>query len=211
MKICGTVRRPLRAIISARASGRSSILMTSNGAPLRSRSPVARVQNGHQSVKYTTIRGFAMPLAPGRSRLGQRQVFGTPGGKSAAQVERLGETLGDELPHGGGSEGTRVVVDDDHFFLLLLQSVARLQNLLTRHLPGAGYMASRKSLGGTQVENQGALVHQPHDILRRYGGDVLAARAQFVRNDQQGRNGRTAGIPGMMGDVFEKTVHACRS
>src|SRR5712671_3008093 len=117
MKICGTVRRPLRAIISARASGRSSMLMASNLAPLRSRSPRARVQNGHQSVKYTTIRASAMTLVPADSRLGQRKVFGSPGGNAATQIERPGESLCCQLPHSRRADGASVVINDDHFLL----------------------------------------------------------------------------------------------
>src|SRR6185295_2419846 len=132
MKICGTVRRPLRAIISARASGRSSTSIASNLAPLRSRSPIARVQYGHQSLKYTTIRGSTMTLVSAGSRLRQREVLGSPRGNSAAQVERLSEPLRCELPHSRCAEGASVVVHDEHLLLLLLQSVARLQNLLAR-------------------------------------------------------------------------------
>src|SRR5579862_724106 len=128
MKICGTVRRPLRAIISVRAPGRSSTSMTSNLAPLRSRSSRARVQNGHQSVKYTTIRWSAMTLAPVASRFGQRKVFGSPGGNSASQIERLGESLCSKLPRSRRAEGASVVVNDDHFLLLLLQSLVGLQD-----------------------------------------------------------------------------------
>jgi len=50
MKICGTVRRPLRSIISARASGRASISISSIAAPLLSRRLRARAQYGHQLV-----------------------------------------------------------------------------------------------------------------------------------------------------------------
>src|SRR5882757_4213660 len=103
MKICGTERRPLRAIISARASGRSSMLIVSNSTPLRSSNPPARAQYGHQSVEYITTLGCAITLAAG-SGLRQRQVLGTPGADSATEVERLGETLCGELPYGRGSQ-----------------------------------------------------------------------------------------------------------
>src|SRR4051812_8148262 len=112
MKICGTVRRPLRAIISARASGRSSMLIVSKRAPLRSSRLTARLQNGHQLVRYTTILGGSvMKKTPtAASCLGERQVLGTPGGDAASQVECLREALGYELPHGGGTERAGVIV-----------------------------------------------------------------------------------------------------
>src|SRR5690348_502486 len=189
MKICGTVRRPLRAIISARASGRSSTLMTSYAAPLRSRRLRARAQKGHQSVKYMTILSSAMTLTSG---LRQRQVLGAPRGNAASQIERLGESLCSELPHCRCSEGAGVIVHKYDFFLLLLQRLIGLEYLLARHLAGAGHVARGESFRGTQVNDHGTLVHQPNRLLRGNRCEVLVPGPQFVDDNQQSRNKRAA-------------------
>src|SRR3954470_15652845 len=211
MKICGTERRPLRAIISARASGRSSISIVSYVTPLRSSNPRARAQYGHQSVKYITTFGCPMTFAAA-SHLLQRQVLSAPCADSATEIERLGESLGGELPHGGGSQRAGIVINDDYLFFQLLQRIAGLQNLIARHLLGAGDMTARECLGRPQVNDGGAtLVHQPHEVLRGHGGLILVPAAQLVDNDQYSRNGQATGVPRVMRDVFEEMVHSCRS
>src|SRR3569833_1063716 len=209
MKICGTERRPLRAIISARASGRSSTLIVSNSTPFRSSNPWARAQYGHQSVKYITTLGRA--AMTGSSGLRQREVLGAPCADPLTQVECLGESLLRELPDSCGSQRAGVVVDHDNFLFLLFQRVTRLQNLLSRHLLGTGHVTIRIFFGRAQVNDRSALVHQPHEVLRRYGGEVLVPVAQLVDGDQYGGEAQASGIPRVMGDVFEKTVHGCRS
>jgi len=105
----------------------------------------------------------------------------------------------------------RIVVDDEYFLFLFLEGVARFQNLLTRHLLGAGHVAGGKGVCRRSVEDQGALVISRTTSCGGHGGDILVAGAQLVDNDQKRCNGGATGIPRMMSDVFEKTVHACRS
>src|SRR6185437_5149198 len=68
MKICGTVRRPLRDSISVRAAGMASTSISSSAAPFCSSSSRARAQYGHQLVAYITTFGTVIRLPSSLSR-----------------------------------------------------------------------------------------------------------------------------------------------
>src|SRR4051794_34144211 len=93
-------------------------------------------------------------------------MFRAPAGKSAAQRERLGESLVVELPNGRGRERAGLAVDDDGFFLEAFEAVARGQDLVGRELAGAVHMTQRELLGLADVEHESALVHEPDQVLR---------------------------------------------
>src|SRR5688572_15159428 len=77
---------------------------------------------------------------------GHREVFRAPAGESAAQRERLGESLRVELPHGGGGQRSGFVDDHHRLFLVALVVVAGGQDLVRRQLLGAVHMAQRELL-----------------------------------------------------------------
>ena len=80
MKICGTERRPLRAIISLRSSASVSMSISRNAIPLRSNNARAREQYGHQPaecpVSFAWGEGtLSLPLFPGLTRDEQDYVI----------------------------------------------------------------------------------------------------------------------------------------
>jgi len=58
MKICGTVRRPVRRTRSARASGSLPTSISSKGTPRAPSSRFARTQNGQLAAVYTWTRAI---------------------------------------------------------------------------------------------------------------------------------------------------------
>ena len=71
------------------------------------------------------------------------------------------EALGLELPCGGGAERAGLVIDDERLLLVLLQRVAGLEDLLAIQAASAGEVSDGKLLGGTQVDDHRAAIHQP--------------------------------------------------
>src|SRR6185437_468374 len=165
--------------------------------PLAVRTPARQVdQNARRSHAVRSL------------GLGKRQILGAPGGQTAAQIEGLGKSLGRELPHRGSREGAAVVVYHDRLFLVLLQSIPGLEDLIAAHLARAGEVAARERLGRTQIDEQGAVVHQPDQILRRDRGGTLVTRTQLVEDHEGCGDCRPADIPWVVCDVFQESVHA---
>src|SRR6185437_9344560 len=165
IKICGTVRRPLRATISVRASGRASTSISSKSTFFFSAAgaPVRNTGTSRWHTSEPSVASGALALA--RRILRQWQVLRAPGSQPAAQIEGLRKALGRELPARGGAQGAGVVVDHDDFFLVFLQRVGAFEDLLARHLAGPRDMAGRELLLAAQIDEQRSLVHQADEVL----------------------------------------------
>src|SRR5512145_745636 len=110
IQICGTVRRPLFFIISARRSGSRSTRIFSMAAPLATRSRSADWQNGHAAVAYITT--FAILLL-------HRQPGLLPGTQPAGQIHgALQALLFHERDRFAGALAG-IAVDDDRAVLAL--------------------------------------------------------------------------------------------
>src|SRR6185436_12972794 len=105
MKICGTVRRPVRSIISWRRSGsRSTRILAMPTTPLAASSRSACTQYGHWPVEYI--------VTVATSRL-QRQPRAAPRGKAALQVvDVLEARLRERSARAAAALAARAVRDD---------------------------------------------------------------------------------------------------
>src|SRR5690606_23499828 len=88
MKICGTVRRPVRLIICSRCAGsRSMRTLSISRTPRAWSSCSARTHQGHTAVQYISTRAvIRLPLP---SLLDDRQPGLAPRLKPAAEVEHV--------------------------------------------------------------------------------------------------------------------------
>src|SRR5258706_579864 len=157
IQICGTVRRPLFCVISARRAGcRSTRIFSTSLTPLSASRRSADWQNGHAAVVY--ISTFATLLF-------HRQPGLIPRAEAASEIDVAAEAL---LPEGGrGLCGAlaAVVVDDERLVLALreLAGVAALQ-ARKRQVARAEDMAGAVVARVAHVEHQRVLAV---DELRR--------------------------------------------
>src|SRR5882672_1482804 len=93
MKTCGTERRPLRVIISARSSASVSISISRKAMPLRSSSARARAQYGHQPAEYMTTSGMQPQLRAADFPAAEPRTRGRFSCRQAASPPRRLNTL----------------------------------------------------------------------------------------------------------------------
>src|SRR5258706_1883293 len=178
IQICGTVRRPLFCVISARRAGcRSTRIFSTSLTPLSASRRSADWQNGHAAVVY--ISTFATLLF-------HRQPGLLPRAEAASEIDDAAEAL---LPEGGrGLCGAlaAVVVDDERLVLAVreLAGVAALQ-ARKRQVARAEDMAGAVVARVAHVEHQRVLAV---DELRRLRDrdPGAARRAAHERPEQHG-------------------------
>src|SRR6218665_1342018 len=180
MKICGTVRRPVSAIICWRAAGSASMRSSSIcSTPLAFRSCLARTQEGQTAVVY--IFTACMALFRG-SGFFHRQAGCPPGSEAAGHG--LGVVIAELPGHGhrtpgagaGGAHqnhGQRLVLDDGGQALF---------DLAQGQVPGANHMAGGKLLGLADIDDHGFFaVDHLHDL----GGRQRAVPGVLDERPQQ--------------------------
>ncbi len=69
-------------------------------------------------------------------------------------------------------------------------------------------MPGRERLGGTQIQHERVLVHEPDDILRAQRHERLLACIELVHRGHDRREHEKAAEVGMMADVFEEPIHS---
>ena len=68
-------------------------------------------------------------------------------------------------------------------------------------------MAGLEFRASAQIQNQRALIHRPHQILRAEGAEIVSLGPQLEYHDQSGCNDSEGHQPRMVSGIFGKTFH----
>src|SRR5689334_3563824 len=112
IQICGTVRRPLFCIISARRAGSRSTRTLSIFTPFSKSRRSAAWQKGHAEVQY--ISTFGITAAPSFLH---RQAGLLPAGEAAGKIQHAPEALALERARRLAGALAAVAIDDDRTVL----------------------------------------------------------------------------------------------